>query len=313
MAHSLVPPTPGPLIVAEQLGIEVGKLILVGSLVGVFCVLLGYAWAVMANRIWTLPLRESEDFSLDELEQTTQVDPSELPPFWLSLMPILLPVIFIAGYTVLKQEAVQTSLASLLGEDLSGVVMHVAATLGDKTLALTIAAAVAMATLYWQKRPTLRKLGESMGSALASGGVIILITAAGGAFGGILRQTDVAGLIQDLPRASPIVICSMAWLITMAIRTAQGSATVAMITSVGILSGLAHSGSLTFDPVWIACAIGSGSKPIAWMNDSGFWVITRMSGMTELEGLKYVTPMTGLMGVVGLGVVLAGVTLMPTF
>jgi len=100
-------------------------------------------------------------------------------------------------------------------------------------------------------------------------------------------------------------------LITTAIRTAQGSASVAMITAAGILSGIVHSGDLGFHPVYIAAAIGCGSKPIAWMNDSGFWVITKMSGMTESEGLKYITPMTGMMGLVGLCVVLVGVTLFP--
>ena len=133
----------------------------------------------------------------------------------------------------------------------------------------------------------------------------------GGAFGAVLRQTNVAGLIQDLPRTSPAMICTLAFLITAAIRTAQGSATVAMITAVGILSGLARGGDLGFHPVYLALAIGCGSKPIAWMNDSGFWVITRMSGMTETEGLKFVTPMTTLMGIVGLGAVIVGVTLFP--
>jgi len=105
------------------------------------------------------------------------------------------------------------------------------------------------------------------------------------------------------------MIIIFAFLITAAIRTAQGSATVAMITAVGILSGLAPD--LPFHPVYLAVAIGCGSKPIGWMNDSGFWVITKMSGMTETEGLKYVTPMTSCMGLVGLVVTLAAVTLVP--
>jgi len=75
----------------------------------------------------------------------------------------------------------------------------------------------------------------------------------------------------------------------------------AMITAAGILSGVVSgSGQLGFHPVYLALAIGCGSKPIAWMNDSGFWVICKMSGMTESEGLKYVTPMSAAMGVIGL-------------
>ena len=305
MAHSLVPPTPGPLFVAGELGVDLGLMILAGGIVGLFTAGVGYFYAVIANRIWDLPLRPSADLSLEELEAASRVDESELPPFWLSLVPIVLPVVLISGQTILKK--------GFFGVEASDGVIRIADTLGDKTIALTISAIIAMATVVWQKRTSLKNLSDSVQNALASGGVIILITAAGGAFGDVLRQTNVAGLIRDLPDMSPAVVCATAWLITTAIRTAQGSATVAMITAVGILSDLATGGDLPFHPVYLALAIGCGSKPVAWMNDSGFWVITRMSGMTEVEGLKYVTPMTTIMGVVGLLVVLIGVTVMPTF
>ncbi|MGE4003633.1 MAG: GntP family permease, partial [Planctomycetaceae bacterium] len=215
----------------------------------------------------------------------------------------LLPVVLIAGQTFLEE--------GLVGSGAPPALLQAAATLGDKTIALTIAAVVAMATLVRQKRTSRDDLADAIQAALASGGVIILITAAGGAFGTVLRETNVAGLIQELPRTSPAMICAMAFLITAAIRTAQGSATVAMITAVGILSGLARGGELGFHPVYLALAIGCGSKPLAWMNDSGFWVITRMSGMTETEGLKYVTPMSAMMGLMGLGAVIVGVTFFP--
>jgi GntP family gluconate:H+ symporter len=305
MAHSLVPPTPGPLFVAGELGVDLGLMILAGGIVGLFTAGVGYFYAIFANRIWDLPLRASADLSLEELEAAARVDESELPPFWLSLVPIVLPVVLISGQTILKK--------GFFGVTAPDGVIRIADTLGDKTIALTLSAIIAMGTVVWQKRTSLKELSESVQKALASGGVIILITAAGGAFGDVLRQTNVAGLIRDLPDMSPAVICATAWLITTAIRTAQGSATVAMITAVGILSDLATGGDLPFHPVYLALAIGCGSKPVAWMNDSGFWVITRMSGMTEVEGLKYVTPMTTIMGVVGLAVVLIGVTVMPTF
>ncbi len=299
MAHSLVPPTPGPLFVAEQLGVSIGGMILGGLIVGFFTAGFGYFYASFVNRIWDLPLRESPDLSLEDLEAVAQRDESELPPTWLALLPIILPVVLIGGHTILEEFA----------DSLPKGLLRVSATLGDKNIALIISAVIAMATLVWQKKTKLKELAESTQSALASGGVIILITAAGGAFGGVLQQTGVSSLISDLPDASPVVIIGLAFLITAAIRTAQGSATVAMITAVGVLSGIA--GDLPFHPVYLALAIGCGSKPIGWMNDSGFWVITKMSGMTEGEGLKYVTPMTSLMGVVGLAVTMIGVTLFP--
>ena len=300
MAHSLVPPTPGPLFVAEQLNVDIGTMILAGCVVGVFTSGFGYFYAQVSNKIWELPLRESADFSLEELEKLSKRDQSELPPVWLAVIPIVLPVILIGGNTVLK---------STIGG--SGDFMKLAATLGNKNIALTISAAIAMATLVWQKRTKLKDLADSVQSSLASGGVIILITAGGGSFGGVLQQTGVSNLIRDLPDASPLAIVALAWGITAAIRTAQGSATVAMITSVGILAGIATPEQLGFHPVYLALAIGCGSKPIGWMNDSGFWVIGKMSGMSEAETLKYVTPMTSSMGVIGLVVVMIGVSIFP--
>ncbi|MEZ6055255.1 MAG: GntP family permease [Planctomycetaceae bacterium] len=304
MAHSLVPPTPGPLFVAEALGVNMGTMILAGGFVGMVTATFGYFYARWANRHNVLPLRETPDFTLAEIEAAARVDESELPPFWFSLLPVLLPVVLIAGLTIMKR-------MSLWGT-MSAEVKMVFETLGDKNIALLIATLCALATLIVYRRQSLASLGDSIQKALAGGGVIILITAAGGAFGEVLRQTGVASQMGELKESSPLFLCTAAFFITTAIRTAQGSATVAMITSVGILGGLVADGQLTFHPVYLALAIGCGSKPVAWMNDSGFWVITRMSGMTEREGLKYVTPMTASMGLVGLLTVLAGVTLFPT-
>ncbi len=303
MAHSLVPPTPGPLIVAEELGVDLGLMILVGGTVGLLCAIYGYFYATIINKYFELPLRETPDFSLAELEASMQVGEDELPPFWLAILPILLPVLLISMVTFIGSfpETVDANTKSII------------LTLGDKNIALIFSAALAMLMLVRQKRRSLQELSTSVQAALASAGVIILITAAGGAFGSVLRETGIEDLIHSLPTSSPIMLCVFGFLVTAAIRTAQGSATVAMITAAGIMSGIAQSGDLSFHPVYLAAAIGCGSKPVSWMNDSGFWVITRMSGMTETEGLKFIAPMTTSMGCVGLIFVLIGVTVLPNF
>ncbi|MFP6666750.1 MAG: hypothetical protein VB876_05530, partial [Pirellulales bacterium] len=102
MAHSLVPPTPGPLFVAESLGVDLGLMILCGCVVGLFASTTGYIYAQFMNSRFELPLRESEDLSLADLDNLVQHDEIALPPLWISLAPILLPVILIAGYTILK-------------------------------------------------------------------------------------------------------------------------------------------------------------------------------------------------------------------
>ena len=306
MAHSLVPPTPGPLLVAGELGVDVGMMILMGIAIGFFPAAFGFFYAAwFANKKWTLPLRESAEFSMKDLEELSQRDESQLPPFWLSVLPIILPVILIGGGTLFS--TLKKAEILILGDTMQQVVD----TFGDKNIALIISAIIAMVTLIRTRGITREELSKSVAAALASGGTIILITSAGGAFGKVLQQTGVATLIEGISLESPAAIITVAWLITAAIRTAQGSATVAMITAVGILGGLANGGNLGFHPVYLAIAIGCGSKPIAWMNDSGFWVITRMSGMTEAEGLKYVTPMTTLMGIIGLVATIAAVTIFP--
>lgn len=305
MAHSLVPPTPGPLLVAQELGVDLGLMILVGTIVGLFCSFSGFVFATIVNRYCELPLRESPDFSLQELEESMKVEDDQLPGFWISCLPILLPVILITAKTIVGHKSFRFELTPWLKSFI--------ATIGDNNIALVLSALIALGVLINQKKTALKDLSSSIQKALASGGVIILITAAGGAFGQVLRQTGIADLIQNLPESSPQIICTLAFLITVGVRTAQGSATVAMITAVGILSSITADGALGFEPVYLAAAIGAGSKPIAWMNDSGFWVITKMSGMTEVEGLKYVTPLSIIMGLTGLVVVLIGVTVYPNF
>ena len=102
-----------------------------------------------------------------------------------------------------------------------------------------------------------------------------------------------------------LLILPVAFFLTTAVRIAQGSATVAMITAVSVVAPLAAAG-LAFHPVYLALAIGCGSKPIPWMNDSGFWIIGRMSGMTEGETFKTASIMMSLMGVVGFVAVVIG-------
>lgn len=303
MAHSLVPPTPGPLFVAEQLNVDIATMMMGGLIVGSIAALFGLGYATLINKHCELPFRDSADVTQEDLQKLATKKIEDLPPLWLSLLPILLPVVLIAGSTLLKFKTI----SSQLSEQSQTLIT----TLGNKNIALGIATVIALWTLIRQKKSSMAALSESIQTSLYTGGVIILITAAGGAFGSVLQQTGVSFLIESLPQVSPLMLVTLAFLITTAIRTAQGSSTVAMITTVGILGGIAESTTLGFHPVYLALAIGCGSKPISWMNDSGFWVIGKMSGMTEGETLKFISPMTALMGIVGFIVVLLGVQFFP--
>lgn len=302
MAHSLVPPTPGPLFVAGQLQVDFGTMIVFGIIVGIFTSGAGYIYAVWANRRWQIPLRETTDISLEDLKTLSEKKDSELPSFWLSILPILIPVLLIAGKTILN-----------LADDSHNNILFISFIneLGNSTIALAIGAAMAILILFYEKHLSGKELAGSIQKSLSSAGLIILITSSGGAFGAILQQTAIGPRIQELAGVSQIAILPFAFFVTAMIRTAQGSATVAMITAAGMLAGFADPEILGCHPVYLALMIGCGSKLFPWMNDSGFWIISRMTGMTEAETLKTASMTLAVMSVVGLVVVVVMASIFP--
>ena len=303
MAHSLVPPTPGPLLVAAELDINLTKMILAGCIVGLFSVTAGFLTVLLLNSKIQISMPDGLD------EEPTSRNETDLPPLWLSVLPIFLPMLLLATRTAFGKQL--ASLDSSAGRFSSSLVD----TLGNPNIALGIAAAIALAMLYRSKPKDGQEshVGTNVQQALASAGMVILITAIGGAFGHVLRQTGIATALQDRfpATASGLVILFVAFGITAVVRVAQGSATVAMITSIGIVAPLAATVDLPFDTVYLAMAVGCGSKPLPWMNDSGFWVVTKMAGMTERQGLSTITVSLTVMGVVGFLVTLAGAVWLP--
>lgn len=294
MAHSLVPPTPGPLFAAQELGVSIGAMMIGGLVVGFFSCLAGGVYAYRFYRRFNIPLREQVDAPLEALRGLTEKSDKELPPVLWSLSPILLPVFLIAGATVLALPSVSPSVPNWLASTF-GI-------LGDKNLALGLAAiaALVLRARYGPKADPGSKDPFGVGQALASAGTIILITCAGGAFGAMLQQTGIGERIQAMAGDAQLAILPLAFLVTTLVRTAQGSATVAMITAVGLIGGLATPEQLGFHPVYLALAVGCGSKPYPWMNDSGFWVITKMGGLEERETFQVFSGLLTVMGVTGL-------------
>ena len=175
---------------------------------------------------------------------------------------------------------------------------------GEKNTALMLAAMTAIFLLYRYPGKSVGRLRSSLEEALSQGGLILLITSAGGAFGGILQHTGIAEDMRQWASHFQLALLPLAFGLTALVRTAQGSATVAMITTVGMFAGLSDPTSSGFHPVYLALAIGCGSKPFPWMNDSGFWVIGKMSGMEEKETFRLFSFMISLMGLAGLALIM---------
>lgn len=285
MAHSLVPPTPGPLFVAEEMGIDLGIMIIGGLIVGSVTALSGYVYARWTNNKRELPMRDTPDISIEELKNFSEKKKEELPNLWLAVIPIILPILLITGNTI----------TGMKGE---GSLTAIFSTLGDPNIALAISSAIAI-FLLWSRLKDINKFKKFLTEALTSAGIIILITSSGGAFGQMLQQTGIGIRVAGLAANYQVAILPLAFFITAVVRTAQGSATVAMVTAIGIMSGVVSTG-LQFHPVYIALAIGCGSKIFAWMNDSAFWIITKMSGMEEKETIRHFSILLMVMGFSGL-------------
>jgi len=314
VTHSLVPPTPGPIGMAEILNVDLGFVIVVGIIVGAPISLSGYLYDVWANRRWPTPLRQVGNVPLEELERTANRPDHELPPLLVSLLPILLPVFFITSatvYTAMTKAEPGWSVAWNLG----GIKLDLGALLdfvGNPNVALLISAVVAMIIVARQQHMTRQQLGVFTAAALDEAGMILLITSAGGSFGFMLRAVGMGESLQALVPSSGggMLILFLAWGIAVLFKIAQGSGTVSMITTAGIImplvtAGIENTGQspaeyLGYHPVYLVMVIGSGSMVGSWMNDSGFWVVCKMGGLTEEETLKSWTVTLVVMGIVGL-------------
>jgi GntP family gluconate:H+ symporter len=133
--------------------------------------------------------------------------------------------------------------------------------------------------------------------------MVLLITSAGGAFGFALRNAGVGDAVKMLAQDYSLNLILLSWIVAVVIRVAQGSATVAMLTASSIMAPMIAGGGLAFHPIYLFLSIGFGAMFCSWMNDSGFWVVSRLSGMTEKETLRTWTLQTTADSVIGLVVV----------
>ncbi len=299
ITHTMVPPTPGPLAVAATLDISVGLMMVVGLLVAIPSAIVGLLMAAYMDRhvhIGNLPVFTEEE-STDEAIAKRQAEIMRVPLFE-ALLPVLLPVLLISGDTVVG------ALKPAEGPSFWADIKPWTQLVGNPSLALLLSMVISMLTWVRLKRPRSFEFTESVEKSLLSAGLVILITAAGGAFGAMLKATNIASTIQQSfgeGGATGLVALLLAFGLAALLKVAQGSSTTAMITVSAMMAAMGLSmEQLGFNPVYLATAIASGSLIGSWMNDSGFWIFARMSGLTETEALKTWTPLLLVLGTVSL-------------
>ncbi len=294
ITHCLVPPTPGPLIMAENLGIDIGALIMIGVLVAIPAAIVGMLFSSWADRRMNIPMRPLGG----ELSEPEPLQDNQLPGLLVSLLPIILPVLLVSTNTIVRTMAKGAAEGSSLSR-----AAGIAAVLGDVNLAMLISAAIAMLMLKSKRALTNAQLAKVVEVSLMSGGMIILITAAGGAFGAMLKAAQIGPAIESLFKSNGgqptdgLMLLGLGAFIASLMKIAQGSSTVAMITSSAMIAAMLTSkDTLGYHPAYLATAIGGGSLIGSWMNDSGFWIFVKMTGLTEAEGLKSWTPLLAILG-----------------
>jgi GntP family gluconate:H+ symporter len=300
VANGVIPPAPGPLFVADALKIEVGKAILAGLIFGLLPALGGLAVARWINRRVAIPVRPLSIAAHTTGTAQGQRPESELPGFWISIAPVVLPLALIAlDATAKLTRVLPASTASVL---------HF---LGNKNVALFLGALIALRLQARQKEIPWRRIGTLFGPPLETAGIIILIVAAGGAYGAMIKAAGVGESIRAMAGDDHLNPVLLGWIVTALIRGAQGSATVATIAGAGIMMSIAGHGGFGMHPLYVFLAIGFGSKCFPWMNDAGFWIVSRMSGLTQGEMLRTWSPVLTLISVLGLIELLIVSTLWP--
>ncbi len=283
MAHSLVPPTPGPLLVCKELNVSISAMMVGGFIVGGIASSCGFVYGLFC-RHWISLSPEQTDAPEDLQVASSDVAKKPRIPLILAILPIAIPALAFA--------------TSSFAEANPGLVFLGAAIFS-----------ILLMRFYSEKT----NHSQPIAKGLADAGIIVLITSAGGAFGSSLQQLQLADAIAANFNGfqTPWGLLISAWFLTAIIRAAQGSATVAMITTAGIVSPVMNTIELPYHPVYLALAIGCGSKPFPWLNDSGFWQVSTMTGMNVSQTLKTFSAALTIMGTIGFFITLLGAWLFP--
>ena len=295
-SQTFVPPTPNPLAAATILDFDLSYIIIAGTIVGLAAAVFSmFVWFRMLDRPGFWDPNKDETGLLDM--DAAVVHRVDLPSPWAAVIPICLPVLAIL---------IGSFWPVVTGSDAPVVIQFIS----QKTIAILLGLLAAYIILL--KRMGWSGLNESVSKSLKQAGVVLLITGAGGAFGAVIQATNIgevliAGLTEG--QSSTMLILCLTFGIGVLFRVAQGSGTVASITAMTIMASVAPSAGC--HPVYIALAALAGGNFIGHVNDSGFWVVTNLSGASVTGGLKTYTWNTITLAGMAFILSLAGATVLP--
>lgn len=287
VGHAFIPPTPGPVLVATMLGVDLGWVIMVGVVCGAFAMIVaGPVWGAYCGKRYFIPVPE-------HVASQPDIDTKKLPSFTTVVLIILIPLVLIIMKSVAGVVEAMAPMRSVINF------------LGEPFVALTIATLVAMALLGYRNGYSSKELERVMTKSLEPVGLILLVTACGGVLRYILQYSGLGEIIGGAVASASLPIVVVAFVVAALVRISVGSATVAMTMAAGIIAAMPEIAALS--PLHLACvtaSIAGGATVCSHFNDSGFWLVKTLVGMDEKTTLRTWTIMETLVGATGFVVAL---------
>ena len=300
-SHVFIPPTPGPIAAAGTLGLG-GNLLLViimGTVVSVPVLVAVYFFSKSIAKSVTISDKEADATITASYEELLNKF-GKLPSGFLSIAPIIMPIIFMAVGSVIDVLAKQGML------DKAALLPKIFLFLGNPIIALAIGVIFCVFLLAETKK--MREFDHITNESLKIAGPILFITAAGGVLGNVITEAGFVNFIKENASTIKAIGIFFPFIISAVLKTAQGSSTVAIITTASIMGAFSADNSLMqtlgftseISAALCVMAIASGAMCVSHANDSYFWVVTNFSKMTADQGYRTQTAMTFIMGVVGM-------------
>lgn len=299
--HAFLPPHPGPVASGDLLGVNMGLLVIVGLVCAIPTWYIGtYLFSQFISRKIHVELPKAFLNAMSVNEVAVQNPPSFKRVLTVLLLPVFL-ILFDTGLNTL-------SVANVI--DGSQLWVQSLRLIGKTPIALLITLLIAIALLRGNR--SYAQIENLCNNALAPICSIILVTGAGGMFGGVLRASGIGDVLSGMLSDTGMPVIVAAFIIAMIFRIAQGSATVALTTTAALVSPMvANATDLSqFDLCFIVIAIASGATVLSHVNDSGFWLVSRFLEMDEKTTLKTWTLLETSIGVTGFIVALIGSVLL---
>lgn len=273
LTHCLVPPTPGPTTAASMLGVDVGQMIIAGSLISIPMLIIAVIYCKwIGTKIYQVPTEDGgfdrKEFKQEYIKSMEELDSligeKQLPGLAISIAPIVIPLILILLSTITGLIGIENSVIDFIG---------------DPVIALSAGTIIAIYGLMG--KDSTKEVLAVMDDAIKSTGIIMLITGAGRSLGNVIKVSGIGDALGEMIIKLPLPAVLLPFVIAALMRIALGSATVAITTAASLSAPL--MGVLSVSPLLMAVSCCVGAISFSYFNDSGFWVWNGMFGVSELE------------------------------